>query len=345
MNFLPTINWKDEFKQAFAWKLDEKQREKNRIDYIDLAKGICIFLVVLHHALLNYDIRDYPSMHFFQMFRMPLYFLLSGLFFKQYEGFFGFMKRKINKLLIPYIAFSLITLLMPYHNRAIWFLLCLFILNIFFYAIFEIAEISEKKYSQKAKIIVIVALSIIAGIIGFYLCKQRILFKTYIPTALVAIPFFGLGFVMRKYTKILNNSKYDKFMWILAIPLFFITWICQGRATFLFGIFELSLISLYIGGFAGILAILFIAKSLHRLPILSYCGRYSIIILVTHLFVLKFALKRVISIFTGMGMKDYVAVAILSVILMLAYVFIIPLVKTYMPHITAQKDVIPINTN
>lgn len=51
-----------------------------RIDFIDLAKGVCIFLVVIGHCGVPINI---PG---FEIVRMPLYFILSGLFFKDYGG-------------------------------------------------------------------------------------------------------------------------------------------------------------------------------------------------------------------------------------------------------------------
>ena len=50
-----------------------------RIIFIDLAKGICITLVVLYHVFgdLSGDVINMMT-----LFRMPLYFVLSGLFFK-----------------------------------------------------------------------------------------------------------------------------------------------------------------------------------------------------------------------------------------------------------------------
>ena len=75
-----------------------------RIEYIDLAKGFCIILVVLFHC----DIYFYHIGYEFNTmvgntFRMPLYYFLSGLFFKPYNGFFNFAIRKANKLLIPFL--------------------------------------------------------------------------------------------------------------------------------------------------------------------------------------------------------------------------------------------------
>lgn len=66
---------------------------KNRIVWIDLAKGFCIMLVVFHHVASVLGV-SYPFDVQARGFRMPLYFILSGLFFKQYEGFLGFLKEK-----------------------------------------------------------------------------------------------------------------------------------------------------------------------------------------------------------------------------------------------------------
>ena len=126
-----------------------------RIEYIDLAKGLCILLVVFHHMASYYN-WDYSLWVPIQSFRMPLYFLLSGLFFKEYRGFFDFFKRKTNKLLIPFLFFYLLTSVpltmlvqqrnlwdaliafsigWDFENGCIWFLFSLFEINIIFYII------------------------------------------------------------------------------------------------------------------------------------------------------------------------------------------------------------------
>ena len=128
---------------------------KPRIEFVDLAKGFCIILVVLFHLQL-YMAYYTPFDWMARSFRMPLYFILSGLFFKEYEGFLGFLKRKTNKLLIPFLAFYLLSnLVLPFlgslvglcsfdwkmpfafflerswPNVAIWFLWCLFSMNLY----------------------------------------------------------------------------------------------------------------------------------------------------------------------------------------------------------------------
>jgi fucose 4-O-acetylase-like acetyltransferase len=127
--------------------------EKQRIEFIDLAKGLCILLVVLGHIVPVFN----DSLTFVFCFRMPLYFCLSGLFYKGYGGFGNFMIKKFNKIFIPFVAWYLISYAIYYLGRAlsntsgvsiynildifhqndifnipIWFLLCLFWCNIIF---------------------------------------------------------------------------------------------------------------------------------------------------------------------------------------------------------------------
>ena len=51
--------------------------DKKRMDYIDIAKGIGIILVILGHRNISTDIKQ-----FIYTFYMPLFFMLSGYLFK-----------------------------------------------------------------------------------------------------------------------------------------------------------------------------------------------------------------------------------------------------------------------
>lgn len=196
--------------------------EKKRIEFIDLAKGFCIILVVFNHIHKDYD-APFLLADCFKVFRMPLYFFLSGLFFKSYESFWGFIKRKTNKLLIPFIFFFLLTsFVMPniisvllggrfdlsllwsfiypefFPNFPIWFLYCLFELNIMFYVIYLVAG-KFKKYN----LLVMTVLSLIIGFVGYYLGHIKLNLPMFIDSAMSALPFFYIGFITRKYTYIL----------------------------------------------------------------------------------------------------------------------------------------------
>jgi acyltransferase len=80
----------------------------NRINWVDALKGFAIFLVFLGHTnLSNNNLQKY-----IYSFHIPLFFLISGLFFQQKQisqGFLPFIVQKVKTRLIPYISFGLIT--------------------------------------------------------------------------------------------------------------------------------------------------------------------------------------------------------------------------------------------
>lgn len=80
---------------------------KKRIDYFDIAKGIGILLMIIGHM----DLKKYPLInHFIYSFHMPLFFVISGYFFKVKEDKIC-IKSIINKLIKPYIITCLFIIL------------------------------------------------------------------------------------------------------------------------------------------------------------------------------------------------------------------------------------------
>lgn len=327
-----------------------------RIEFIDLAKGICIILVVFSHIQKTYD-APYILANCFKMFRMPLYFFLSGLFFKNYEGFYGFLKRKVNKLLIPFVFFFLLTsFLFPnllsiihggrfdldllrsfyipefFPNFPIWFLLCLFELNLIFYFIYLISG-NFKNY----QILMMTILSGLVGFTGYYLGYNRINLPMFVDTAMSALPFFFLGFVIRKYTTILQPNGIDKFCIPIACVFLFITYYFAKHIDYSANNFRgVSFVRVYGCGITGVFSVLFISKAINKIPYISYLGRYSIMLLCTHFIIVTYLnviLRKVI-------FSNWTAIAINLAITLTLYSIIIPFMKKYMPHVTAQKDLI-----
>lgn len=71
---------------------------KKRIQFIDLAKGFAILLVIIGH------IETIPYVkHLIYSFHMPLFFILSGYFFKNEESFRKAFKKLFSTLIIPYL--------------------------------------------------------------------------------------------------------------------------------------------------------------------------------------------------------------------------------------------------
>lgn len=299
-------------------------------------------------------------------FRMPFYFLLSGLFFKPYNSFGEFIIKKTNRLLIPFVFFYLtITILWQlifkvlmslcmtsqknsilgvlesmkvnfisdhFFNGPIWFLLCLFFMNILFYMLYRISV--KSKYN----ILFLCILSFSVGFIGFYLGKHNIYLPLYIGTAMSCLPFFMIGYFVRKYTNILIRRTYDKYLWIISIALFAYIY-KNAKYVFFFtnDLTEVNLISFYLCGLLGTFAILFISKGIERVQLISYLGKYSIMVLCTHSVIIE-AFRMV---YYHYMMNKYKAGILLFILIVLTEtVIIIPFCKRYLPYVTAQKDVI-----
>ena len=79
-----------------------RAESKKRIEFIDLAKGVCILQVILIHCGYSFEPAGLRAL------RVPLYFVLSGMFFKDYGGFISTVWKKTNKLIIPFLFFFLL---------------------------------------------------------------------------------------------------------------------------------------------------------------------------------------------------------------------------------------------
>ena len=207
-----------------------EDNKSKRIDFVDLTKGVCIILVVMAHIGGAFTKFDEDSM--VSCFRMPLYFFISGIFFKSYEGFSGFFLRKINKLLIPFTFFYVGAFLLKYvvwkiapgvfhlpvqwsellvvfhrhdlikFNPPIWFLIALFNCNILFYLLHFLRDRHLK---------LVFALTLLIGAIGFFMGKYRFELPLYVDVAMTALPFYVAGFWIRpvSYTHLTLPTKLE----------------------------------------------------------------------------------------------------------------------------------------
>ena len=86
----------------------------------------------------------------------------------------------------------------------------------------------------------------------------------------------------------------------------------------------------------GIFTALHFSKLVGHIPLVSYYGRYSLIILVTHWFLYPYV-SRVVE---SQNYPTIITQMLVFIITMLSYILIIPLFKRCFPHITAQKELI-----
>jgi len=78
---------------------------KERIQYIDIAKGIGIALVVLAHS-------KFPLNHFVTMFYLPMFFFISGCFYSPKSDFRNFLLKKTKQLYLKFVYIGIILLLL-----------------------------------------------------------------------------------------------------------------------------------------------------------------------------------------------------------------------------------------
>ncbi|MDR1895700.1 MAG: acyltransferase family protein [Prevotellaceae bacterium] len=75
-----------------------------RIIWIDIAKGLGIFLVVVGHVISSGNILH----HWIYSFHMPLFFFLSGICLNNDRIYTGFLYKRLKSLLLPYLYFGIL---------------------------------------------------------------------------------------------------------------------------------------------------------------------------------------------------------------------------------------------
>lgn len=333
--------------------------EEKRIGFVDLTKGICIILVVMAHIGGPFDRMD--SHNIIASFRMPLYFFISGIFFKSYEGLWGFFVRKLNRLIIPFVffyvgaflakyilwkiypgAFQLPVqwsdLLVVFHkhelidfNPPIWFLLALFNCNMIFYIIHSLLR------ERSVKLFFLV--SILVGVTGFILGKLHIELPLYIDTAMTALPFYLGGFWIRRYNFFLFPHRFDKLIPVIIIVALAAMYFIASRPGMRTNTYDGNIFQFYASAFAGILVIMLIGKQFKRIPVISYLGRYSVITLGIHALLLHFCHQ----IFDRFIHNEWILAITLLVVVLAISLVATPIFLKIIPQFVAQKDFFPVD--
>ena len=73
-----------------------------RLDWIDIAKGIAIILVIVGHTVPNPS----PLRHAIFSFHMPLFFILAGYTFRP-KPWRELLSGSVSRLLVPYVVLAL----------------------------------------------------------------------------------------------------------------------------------------------------------------------------------------------------------------------------------------------
>lgn len=279
---------------------DDNINEHLRITWIDIARGYGILCVIIGHLGVSYLTEEVYTFH------VPLFFFLSGCVFSSSKyNFKGFLKRKIVTLIIPYVALGvpmiLFTFLLMYlyNVRAIiayivvvvqfiiqrrmwtlWFITCLFCLNIIFY-------ILVKSFNNDYKKIGVVTVGL--TIIGLIYYKDGGLPMIWnIDVCLTAIPFFYVGYLFKNIQHFQDTILKKERKVVCFILLLFVNLTCKiatrkisGSGLEMFrdsyGFAPLT----YLSAFAGIFCVIIVSYSAQIKPI-RYIGKNSLVYYAWH---------------------------------------------------------------
>lgn len=343
------------------------KHKKIHHDFIDLAKGLCILLVVSYHVDQgNWLYSNEVANSFFFSFRIPLYFILSGLFLSFRSGAYPFFIKKVNKLVIPFVFFYLLSCLFGYlhefvyaqfmnggsykeiynlsivnfivnenldkmfPNNPIWFLVSLFTTYMFYMAL---------HYMCKGNLLLISAMSMLLGSIGFFLSCRSFNLPMYLDSSLTCMPFVVAGVVLKRSMKLLEPDKKMKCLLVSVVCFFIVLIICNGVSIFYMNRYECNIVSLYTSGILGSCGIIYLAKCINKVKGINYIGRYSIIVLGTH-YLFYTASDIILSKLPGISVQIHILISFLVTIIICSLA--IYLFKKYLPCFVAQKDLIKV---
>jgi len=277
-----------------------------RIEWIDSARGIGLFLVVFGHALKG---NEFTAMVIWS-FHMPLFFFLSGLTSSPWTlGASGALMRSLRNLAVPYLFFSSASIILwqllhgsftswsgwfgllgqmaygvagPDHtlsyNVPLWFFPCLLSTRLLF------AVITALSTRLRTSVVAVIFMVIFAHTVVF------VHFRTLLWNADVALA--GLAFYMAGYVisiKVLYTPAAPS-RWrgagvvaatLLAVGIVLLTACANSRVDMNGREFGNDFL-FYTGAFAGILATVACAQSISHLAWLRKFGQAAIVIFPLH---------------------------------------------------------------
>lgn len=203
---------------------------RDRVQWIDIAKGIGIVLVTLGHTNVRHLLGDYVGW-WINAFHMPLFFVMAGLCFDidRYPGLGRYVLRKIRALAWPYFALAVFMAVLsvvlywgtdpawsfwgqikPFVRgetsvNTFWFIKTLFEVEIVFWLV--------AKGARKPGWIMSVA--IVLGVIGAFVVPEGGKIEKY-NTLLVSVFYYALGYVLKDAARMLS-AKRSSLLWSMGV--------------------------------------------------------------------------------------------------------------------------------
>ena len=319
---------------------------KERINWIDQARGFAILMVVYGH--------NFPYLEkYIYTFHVPLFFLVAGFFHPKKNSLIN-VKTRFKQLIIPYFIWAFLLYftwvfvtrfygdsanlsLSPLKNLIgvfyaqggreymdwgipLWFLPCIFL-------VFSIFFFIQKIGPKLLKTTILFSLICIGFLISHYFN-----FKYFwsFDVALVALCFYGIGYFFKN--KLLNLNKRETLLLLFIALIFHLTlYFFNIKVDMYRSVYGNQFVFITSGIFGSLFWLMFF-KSFPVFDFLSYLGKNTIILLCSHTRVLTF-IKLIILIVGGSAVFNFneftkIGLTVLQIILMIPIIY---LVNKYLP--------------
>lgn len=350
-------------------KNDIKKIAIKRIEWIDVAKYICIMFVMLSHLESGSEFLDFMYTPFF----LTVFFFCSGYVYKNGERFKYFIHKKVKGLLIPWFIFSnfniILSAIISFNKHesltsefiwniiqirglgdGMWFVSALFVAFIPFYFLVEFGEnkIKDKKHNYIFIIVFSWILSLLSIIYTKYMDPGVFPWKStalpwHMEYIFQAVFFMILGYYFKvKFEEIFDrfNNQLNRFIiWCLYLFLVFILYIFNNEMAL-----PVKIIVNYIIQVTGIISIVMLSKLIKPGKYINFVGSNTILYFALHgkvLSIIQTIMKRVIRDTYEIVLSNPWSSSFLSICLtyIISLILIIPvyLIVKYMPFTLGRK--------
>ena len=291
---------------------------KERVAWVDVAKGIAMFLVVL-----GYNPLSDSWMRIIYSLNVPIFFLMSGFTFHagQYDNLGQLVKRLAKSLLIPYVFLNLLAYpvfcytqgRMPdlesakqlffgmlygvgdagslRFNIPLWFLPCTCMIECLYYLL--------DKYSKKTKPIWV----LVSAVLGYFSIP---LFNIRLPwgldAAFTGLVFFAVGHYFCKERADKALFKLNPFLGFVLMTVSNVGFNLLNHTAAPYVDFNAMMFGniflFYICAFSGCVSVVYLAKIFEKSKLLAYVGRSTLWVIGLHavfaqLFIYKLQISMV----------------------------------------------------
>ncbi len=341
--------------------------KNKRISFIDITRALAILLIVFGHTIVHNG-NTYRLFNLIYSFHVVLFFIISGYLYNREKNTKEFVVKKFLTLMIPYFIFTL-AFLLPYflfgrsvnatinanatfklkdsileilygvgyqlslrQNNSLWFLPALFTTEVLY-------KLLDTKILQKINIWIKLSFLFI---ISFFSTKLSLILPWGINTALVVMPFYSLGFILKEYKlieKLSTNTISKIILFLLVIEAIYISKIngTISCSDYIYGNYLYFLFTSIIFSLTTFLISFKIGKN----KVLQIIGQNTLSILIFHkiiiiLFQTKINFSKII-LSTGSTLNCillglFITMISVSVSLLLGFI-----IKKYFPYLYGMK--------